>query len=914
MTPARWRQVEELFNKALAVPTGQRRAWLEESCAGDDDLHRTVLEMLEADEGPPITGSPIEGAIHQAASSVLERDGIGAVPRRLGAYEILREIGSGGMSTVYLATRADDQYRKQVAVKMIHRALAKDSTLERFLQERQILANLDHPYVARLIDGGAASDGRPYLILEYVEGEPITTYCVRNKLGINDRCRLFVRVCEAIAYAHQNLIIHRDLKPGNILVSTDGIPKLLDFGIAKLMDEQDTTRDPITRAATSLMTPEYASPEQVRGQPATTATDVYSLGAVLFEILSGERAQPVGSASPTEMVRVICEREVTKPSRVSKERISTDLDNIVLKAMEKDPRRRYGSVEQMADDIHRYLDNLPVKARGNSPLYVMRKFMVRHWIPAAAMIVTIAALAGGTVMARREAAEAVRQRDRAEAERVRAEHAANEAQQQRQNAQLSAAEANQQRERASKRFEQLRTLIHRFLFEIDEAVMDLPGTSSARRLVAKTALEYLDGMSKENAGEPALRRDLAVAYERVADLQGSSTRASLGDREGALATYAKALALRRSGPLNSAQARRELILLYENIGMLEGRANRADAVRTFKEGMKLASGQWKDDPLVSRAYAAILYQSGHHAANSQEALRSFSEAEKIYTRLIDQNHNEPTDTRVALALTQMQLGQHLVRGGDFAKGIPTLHRSVATLDEQVRQDEVNTRYRRNLGVAMNVLGSAYLDRTGGTHRNFDQALHFMNRSRQLFEKMAAEDPANRTVEMDLIRATANVGRAHSGFDKWEEATRYYSEALAKLEPLIRLNPNNRTMLDESAGYLMEIGTADFRLGNLDQADVRCRRAGEIWSDLYAKGSNNKFHHFNSALAVRRLGDIALARGNRDEARLLYQRALGVFEELSAADRNISMFQYQIKMSHEAMEKLDAVAAKGERQK
>jgi len=910
MTPARWRQVDDLFNSALDQPEQSRARWLREACAGDNDLYKTVAEMLYADSSGS-TGNPIAEAIMEVATTVLAEDSVGVAPQRVGAYEILREIGSGGMSTVYLATRADDQYRKQVAVKLINRGLAADTTLERFLQERQILANLDHPNVARLLDGGAAPDGRPYLILEFVEGVGIADYCVARQLSIRERCQLLLKVCDAVAYAHQNLIIHRDLKPANILVTADGIPKLLDFGIAKLVDEQRMTRDPMTRAAAGLMTPEYASPEQVRGQLVTTATDVYSLGAILFELLTRQRAQRIESTSPTELVRVICERDVRPPSRVASERISPDLDNIVLKAMEKDLRRRYSSVEQLAEDIKRYLDGMPVVARGNSPLYRTRKFLRRHWVPSVAMIAVMVSLAGGVILAQRQAREAerlrldaVRERDRAEAERRRAEEAAAEAVRQRAMAQTSAAEAHEQRERAGKRFDQLRTLIQRFLFDIDKAIEDLPGTSNARRVVASTALEYLDGMAKESIADAGLKRDLAAAYERVGELQGSTAKASLGDTAGALTSYAKALQLRRSSPIDSLDARRELMLLYMNIGTNQRALNRlADASRSFDDGLRLREGPWREEPAIAGAAAGILYQKADllaSSAKSQNAVEMYRETERILIPLVERNGD--VANKRSLALTRMQLGIQLYRTGNYPQALPALHQSLDDLSALSALEPANAYLKRMMGIAMRSLSNAYLDRAGGEYRSYEKGLSFAQRSLELTNQLAAADAMNRVAQRDAIRALAQVARAHASFDKWEESSRIHRETLKKLEQYGKASPNDQDIRYDIGLYNAEICTAEFRMDHIDESEGYCRKGREIYDGL-ARESNNRFHRFNSALLVRKLGEIALARGNKQEARRLFEEAMAVFQQLRDADKVTAMFQLQISMTQDVMKKL-----------
>jgi serine/threonine-protein kinase len=372
MAPDKWRQVEELFHKAADLPPARRAGFLDGAC-GDDDLRREVEALLAAD-------SPDTAALHAAVEHAADLLPAGKEATELrgehfGRYTITGLIGSGGMGAVYRAIREDD-FRMQVAVKLLRRGTDTESALARFRTERQILADLQHPNIARLLDGGATESGLPYLVMEYVDGVPLLEYT--GSLPLRRRLELFRSVCGAVHYAHRRHIVHRDIKPANILVTADGVPKLLDFGIAKLLDPAalDTTMA-LTGVGVRLMTPEYASPEQVRGEPVTAATDVYSLGAVLYELLTGKQAQTIQTYSPAMIEQEICTREPVKPSAVMPE-LDHDLDNIVLKALRKEPERRYPSAEELSADVGRFLEDLPVQARPESRLYRARKFLRRN--------------------------------------------------------------------------------------------------------------------------------------------------------------------------------------------------------------------------------------------------------------------------------------------------------------------------------------------------------------------------------------------------------------------------------------------------------------------------------------------------------------------------------------------------------
>jgi eukaryotic-like serine/threonine-protein kinase len=441
MDHERRKRIEDLFEAALDRQTAQRGPFLEEACTDDPGLLAEVRAMLAA---------------HELAEHLFD-EVAEPIGRRIGPYGIIREIGRGGMGTVYLAERADGQYRRRVAIKLIATSNVEDPLHQRFLAERQILAGLDHPKIARLLDGGVTEDGRPYLVLDHVDGLPITTYCDRQRLGVDERLHLFMDVCAAVQHAHQNLVIHRDIKPSNILVTPAGEVRLLDFGIAKLLNPAlSGANAPVTRFELRAMTPEYASPEQVRGDSITTATDIYSLGVLLYELLTGSPPYRLGTHSPAEILQAVCERDPERPStrvtrvdtvlgqagvheEITPERRSTDrntsverlqrrlqgdLDSIVLMAMRKEPGRRYPSADLLRQDLQRYQEGLPVLAHRGSRRYRLGKFVRRHRPQVVTTGLVFLALLIGTGVVSREATIASRERDRAEQERLKAQRVA----------------------------------------------------------------------------------------------------------------------------------------------------------------------------------------------------------------------------------------------------------------------------------------------------------------------------------------------------------------------------------------------------------------------------------------------------------------------------------------------------------
>jgi eukaryotic-like serine/threonine-protein kinase len=445
MPPMEWHKIEAVFAAALDVPPAERRAWLLTHWGQDRELCSEVLSLLAAEDESANFLSKADFA--RAVGLLLPDAEEGREGQRMGRYRVVREIGRGGMGVVYLASRGVEQFRQEVAIKVVKRGLDTDDILRRFRNERQILAGLNHKYIARLLDGDESEDGRPYFVMEYVEGLPLLRYCDEHGLSVTERLQIFRRICSAVQHAHQNLVIHRDLKPSNILVTHDGEPKLLDFGVAKLLNPEFPGASLTETHAFRVMTPEYASPEQVRGRHVTTATDIYSLGVILYELLTGVRPYKLKDTSPAELSRAICDSEPSKPSDAASgeqrselkpsadgapkpetrseirnpKALRGDLDNIVLKALRKEPERRYESVEQFSEDIRRHLVGLPVRARKDTFAYRASKFIKRNKEAVTAAGILMLAIIASLIIALWQAESARRQRDLAQQERLKAE-------------------------------------------------------------------------------------------------------------------------------------------------------------------------------------------------------------------------------------------------------------------------------------------------------------------------------------------------------------------------------------------------------------------------------------------------------------------------------------------------------------
>ena len=464
-------RLEDLFHELADLSPAAREQYFTRHGV-DQQTRREVEELLAFD---PSASGLLQRDIELAAQRALGH--LDRVGQRCGPYRLVRLIGRGGMGAVYLAERADGEVTQQVAVKLL-RPGADYLERERFLQERQILATLAHPNIARLLDAGHLEDGQPFLAMEYVDGKPIDVFT--SELPLRKTVALFAKVCTAVAYLHRNLIVHRDLKPTNILVSEDGEPKLLDFGIAKLIY---LTNDS-TSTGLRMLTPEYASPEQITGGTVSTATDIYSLGAVLYRLLTRRPPHEFGRGSPEEILAAVCTREVTRPSKWTPA-FKGDLELILMKALRKDPQERYATAEQFAEDLEAFLESRPIRARKGDLAYRARKFVRRFWLPLAAAAMVIASLVAGVYI------------------------------------------ANRQRAIAEQRFLQVRELANK-LFDIDAQIRNTPGNTKARQMIVSTSLEYLKRVGAETRGDKDLAMEIGSAYLQLAQIQGVPVNSNLG--------------------------------------------------------------------------------------------------------------------------------------------------------------------------------------------------------------------------------------------------------------------------------------------------------------------------------------------------------------------------------------------------
>jgi tetratricopeptide (TPR) repeat protein/tRNA A-37 threonylcarbamoyl transferase component Bud32 len=833
VTPERWREVQRLLHEALGKPVSERAAFLEQACAGDPELRSEVASLLSsAEEAGDFLEVPPEPA-------TAGDNGEEEPPRgRIGPYRVDRLLGRGGMGHVYLAVRADEQYRKRVAIKVVKRGTDTDFVLRRFRQERQILAGLDHPNIARLLDGGNTDDGLPYFVMEYVEGEPITTFCERCALSIPERLALFRTVCGAVQFAHQNLVVHRDLKPGNILVTANGVPKLLDFGIAKLLNPELAPQAiDMTVAGVRLFTPDYASPEQIQGERITTASDVYSLGVLLYELLTGQRPYRVKSRTPEEIGKQVVEAEPEKPSlavtrplggdgasgvsqaftepQKLRRLLSGDLDTIVLKAMRKEPHRRYASVEQLSEDLRRHLEGLPVTARKDTVGYRAEKFLRRHKAGAAAGVLVLLSLLVGIAATSWEARIAWRERQRAE-----------------------------------RRLKDVRQLTNSFLFEFHNAIANLAGSTPARELLVRRALEYLGTLANEAGKDPSLKRELAEAYEKLGQIQGG-TSANLGDTAGSIASYRAALDIREEslaadpGNLGDLDA---LAGCLETLAGILGRAGGEDeSFRLAQRALAVRDRLVKADP-KSRAFRSGLARAHFFLSNqlfalnrAREQIAEMEKAREIYEALAVEDPKD-LNTRRSVALTHKYLASARFSPEKAEPALEGYRKSEAIERELVAADPTNALYKQDLSHSYAGIGEALF-----ALRRVAEGAESYRKAIALRKELANADPRNAGIREALARGYLLLGRQHALYGDPRAALESIRQAIPIFEDLDASDPGVARRIASLAECQMLTGTAHERIARKApsgsesatlewlRAEESYRKARAVFEDLGRQG-------------------------------------------------------------------------------
>ncbi|MCH9646614.1 MAG: serine/threonine-protein kinase [Deltaproteobacteria bacterium] len=860
MTSSRWLRIQEVFYLAADLPLEERRAFLERECS-EEEIRLEVESLIATDQTDPhFLGAPLVEELVQGTS--------------IGPYEVLRELGRGGMGTVYLAVSKGEQSSvatgQQVAVKVINRGMNSPFAVSRFAQERQILATLDHPHIARFLDGGVMADGRPYLAMEFIDGLPIDAYCDRHELSLNQRLELFLQVCGAIHHAHRKLYVHRDLKPSNVLVSAEGIAKVLDFGTAKLLDPAHRLGGVASTAmGVSLLTPGYASPEQLRGEPIDTLTDVYGLGLLLYELLSGHRAYQIEEGNPIGWVRAVCETEPAKPSAVVRRHsqspsaardeatfvgtgsgigvpitapkiveakgaqlrrlqrsLEGDLDKIVLMALRKEPNRRYSSVEQMAEDLRRHLLGLPVQANRGTLVYRARRFAQRHpkALTAASVALLSMLLFGGSLL--RQIHQTQRQQARAELEREKAEH------------------------------------VSGFLVDLFERVERAsPGEAglSARELLDRGAAKILRISDQPPELRGALLEALGAGYQKMALFEEA-----LPLLEEALRLRTEALGERH---LDTATSFYRLAELYLDLSRYE------EALHLLEKSLAIRKAELGEEhALVGVSYSMLAF--------AYLFLGDYDLAQENVLRAIAIQRSELHSQDLALAQSLQTLGNIYRFEKDY-------DRALANLSEAVEIQE------RALGPESTVLGEILHDLAVVYQRlsRFEEGKEAFGRSIAITGKALGE--GHPTVAM----SQHGLGVLLTEMGDLSGGAKLMRQAIRKMEMALGEESNNIAIMIYNLGY------AYLQAGDLAEAEPLMLEAlGLQEKDL---GVDHPF----IAFTVNSLGAIARQRGDFERAQSLLTRGLEIRQARLGVDHpSVAISLHELAKLHRDQKEFETAEA------
>jgi serine/threonine protein kinase len=917
--PNRWKRAETLFHAMLPLPEEQREERLRQECGDDIALFEDVTSLLRAAEREGAAGD-----WEQRQGTGGEADGAGAnwsitteagedpwIGRVLGPYRLEKLLGRGGMGAVYLASRASDDIRLRAAVKIISARFTSDWLRQRFLLERQVLASLRHNNIARLIDGGFTQEGEPYLVMEYVEGRRLDQFCEEEKCGVASVVRLFLQLCDAVGYTHRNLVVHRDLKPGNVLVDSQGTVKLLDFGAAKLLD----TRAPdgaATRLGMRAFTPDYASPEQMFGQTVTAASDVYSLGVILYQLLTGHLPFDFHNKSSADLLRTVYDTDPMSPSdavtrvvdganldagdrRLRVAEIRGDLDAIVLKALRPDPEDRYRNVEDLSADLRAYLEHRPVSAREGSFRYRATKFVRRHTVGVAAgLVLCVVAAAGatGTILQARVAAEE---------------------------------EAN-----AREGFESVRKLSKLLLLDFYDQVKGLPGSIDVQKELVTQALTYLDKLSTEAAGDRVLTLELIEAYTKLGNVQGNPYEQNLGDSQGALASFNKALPmadeLLASGVQGDAEAR-TLALLYQGHGeVLFSLGRPAESVPFSEKACGLFSS-YADRPTapveaIWDAASCLDSLGDQYGMRGLGSHGDLSKAREIYAKVAQYQERalklKSGNLRSlrGLIISRMKTAD-LLRQADPGTAISGYREALRGASELTPDDRQASGIRRLEAMLHTKLGQVLADLNNTT-----EALDQLGQAEKIYRLLRTADAKDTRTLYDLATVGYHRSLALEYANRNRESLTGYRDAAALLNDLLESSPGNGVYQGHLAecrlrsGRLMRAlgeraaGEAQIRAG-LDLAVEVAAREGASANDL-----NRAAHHLlhvepeswqNPELALRYaekavaashgstpdlLLTLATAQrraGQKSEARQTIANALGLFPRDGDAGKRASIY-------------------------
>ncbi len=834
---------------------------LDERCGTDPELRRLVDDLLVEDAAA--AADPCEaGSVRPAPAA--PGGGRGG---RIGRYRLVRLVGEGGMGVVYEAEQ--ESPRRTVAVKLIRPGFGTPDVLRRFEHESEVLGRLQHPGIAQIheagredSDGGDGGAGAPYFVMELIRGQPLLKYAAARGLAIRERVELVAKIADAVQHAHQKGVIHRDLKPSNVLVDDAGQPKILDFGIARVLGDEGAAAGRgatvYTSAGQLVGTVPYMSPEQAAGDPGAidVRTDVYALGVMLFELLTGRLPYDVSTATLQEALRVVRETEPVRPGTLNR-RLRGDLETITLRALEKEPARRYQSAADLASDLRRHLRDEPILVRPATTLYQWRKFARRH----RALVGAAGAIAVSLVLATA----------------VSTVFAINEA---------------RQRARAERRFGDVRALANSFLFTVHDEIEQLPGATRARRTLVETGLKYLDSLAQEAGSDPGLLAELAEAYGRIGDILGNPRRQNLGDPEGARAAYEKCIALRKDvidldpGP----EPRVKLATAYRSLGTLEIEAGRtahgiADLDRA-RAALRAVLDADPDNVPAKRDLASAISVSGAartRMGRLKEALEDYLECLRIDRELVEASGDEEERDRARreVSADHNEAGAMLVKLDRLDEADAHFQSAIAIRKDLAERHPLNVRHQRDLAISYH--------RTGSVHAKRDdpgRALADYRAALDILRKIAQDDPADARAQRDYTVALEKVGDALLRAGRPDEALDTFRACVdARREHAAKLP--GVEMATNLAVALERVGDCLVVLGRPDEAVERFAESYELAAQAVGSDPRHALAGTVAIMTARKTAELLAAQGRPDESLRKacdwYRRSLAVLEGMAALD-------------------------------
>jgi len=895
MTEQDREKINDVVADALSLDAGDRAAFLSGAELTEKQLAeaRSLLSMADGAtsmlDAPAIAFSkdffPAEDTAHLAGKAV-------------GTFTIIRDLGHGGMGAVYLASRKVGGKEQRVALKLLKREVNSSVFRQRFEQEREILATLSHPNISSLVDIGSADDGTPYFAMEYVDGLPIDEFCSQNAYGRDERLALFQKVCSAVASAHRGLVVHRDLKPSNILVTSDGTPKLLDFGISKILTESGEQASAATVTRLGAMTPGYASPEQLNGESVTTATDIYSLGVILFELLSGHRPFEDKEKDLNRILRAVAEDEPPTPSSkadtgelaekrvpissngdrpdeartlanplpaetgqdptqrrprtaLRPQEIRGDLDRIVLKSLQKEPERRYLSVDAFNDDVTRFREGRPVVARPSTLLYRAGKFLRRNRAMALAGALLLIAVIAGIVATLWQARIA-------QAERARAE----------------------------RRFEDVRTLANSFLFEITPDIERLPGSTPAKVKLVTRALEYLNKLTVDSDSDAQLMREIARAYDKVGDVQGNPSAPNIGDIKGALSSYQKALdirlALQQNSP-NDIELMSGIADDYQMLGTLESfGGDYAKATPLLDRSLELREkvlasdannfGYRNKHASTVRARGLIPFYDG----DNRSAIEYFKRSQDLYAGLLKEQPGND-DVAADYYFLFVNIGESQGWESEFDTAVESIQKGVGPLKQIAARHPADQSMQRTLHLAYSKLGTAYEDL-----EKFDLGIDAYTNALAIAKASSEADPTDHTAKRDVALAYKKLGQCQEGAGKLADSLLSIGKAIAVFTELSKSDPNNSEAVYDVANTTFSLGMTYASMKNYAEAIGTYDRSLDAFKHVLALNPAYTYARRMTGHNYKYLAE-ALAASHGDRAKIAenYRLALEIFNALSS---------------------------------